>query len=93
MKQFQRELAKKDAEIADLKSEREEIAELLTDTQESLNARQASAMQREEEKRRLERIIEDQRSTLHALEEQLLAVKYSSDLSYQSISFDNVKIQ
>ena len=53
MKQFQRQLAKKDAEIAHLKSEREEIAELLTDAQESLNARQANAMQREEEKRRL----------------------------------------
>ena len=27
------------------------------------------------------------------LEEQLLATKYSEDLSYQSINFDNVKIQ
>jgi hypothetical protein len=30
---------------------------------------------------------------MQALEEQLLAAKYSSDLSYQSISFDNIKIQ
>ena len=86
-------MAKKDTEIGSLKSEREEKAELLTDTQESLNAREANAMQREEEKRRLERIIQDQRSTLQALEEQLLAAKYSSDLSYQSINFDNIKIQ
>lgn len=50
-------------------------------------------MQREEEKRRFERIIEDQRATIQVLEEQLLAAKYSSDLSYQSISFDNTKIQ
>lgn len=93
LREYQRELAKKDAEIDELKSDRQEIAELLTDAQEGLNAREASALQREEEKRRLERIIEDQRSTVHALEEQLLAAKYSSDLSYQSISFDNVKIQ
>jgi predicted nucleic acid-binding Zn-ribbon protein len=86
-------LAKKDTEMASLKSEREEIAELLTDTQESLNAHEANAMQREEERRRLELIIQDQRSTLQALEEQLLAAKYSSDLSYQSINFDNIKIQ
>jgi hypothetical protein len=50
-------LAKRDAEIDSLKGERQELAELLTDTQESLNAREASAMQREEEKRRLERIV------------------------------------
>lgn len=30
---------------------------------------------------------------MQVLEEQLLAAKYSSDLSYQSISFDNTKIQ
>jgi hypothetical protein len=52
-----------------------------------------TVLQREEEKRRFERIIEDQRSTIQVLEEQLLAAKYNSDLSYQSISFDNVKIQ
>lgn len=57
MKEYQRELAKRDAEIDSLKSERQEIAELLADTQESLNAREASALQREEEKRRLERIV------------------------------------
>ena len=30
---------------------------------------------------------------MQVLEEQLLAAKYNSDLSYQSISFDNIKIQ
>lgn len=35
-----------------LKSDREDIAELLSDTKESLNNKEATIMQREEEKRR-----------------------------------------
>ena len=41
----------------------------------------------------MERILEDQKSTIQTLEEDLLAVKYNADLSYQNITQDNLKLQ
>lgn len=52
LREFQKELSKRDSEIEMLRGEREDIAELLSDTKEALNSKDAMVMQREEEKRR-----------------------------------------
>ena len=42
--------------------------------------------------RRLERIVNDQKATNHALEEELLTAKYSADLSFQNMTQDNTRV-
>jgi hypothetical protein len=49
--------------------------------------------QRDDEKRRYERIIADQKSTIHQLEEELLTMRYNNDISIQNLTQDTLALQ
>ena len=68
------------------------MASILEDVKMARQSEECSRRQREDEVRRLERIINDQKATNQALEEQLLTAKYSADLSFQNMTQDNTRV-
>lgn len=39
------------------------------------------------------RIIENQKNTIHSLEEELLPIRYEADLSSQNLTLNNMRVQ
>jgi hypothetical protein len=93
LKEFNARLGDQERQLESAVLREEELLALLEDAKGSLEQSEVVRRQREDEARRMERIVEDQKSTLHSLEEELLAVRYSNDLSCQSISTDNMRVQ
>ncbi len=57
VREYQREIARRDREIESLKYNQEELAALLEEVKSSLENNQMTIRQRDDEKRRLERIV------------------------------------
>lgn len=93
MKEMEKEINRRDRDIDSLRRTQEELAGLLEETKNALEVEETASLQREDEKRKLERNLEEQKRSIAVLEEELLAFKYESQISYANITQDNSRLQ